>query len=165
MKQNFRFEQVHNSKKKGNKQETIEFILEKDYGATISHTELSKLLGYNINDEEEFKKYTSMMNSIKKFCLNYGRVLKGISGVGYYILKPSEISRHCYRTYIKKAGKLYDKSAFVLDRTDKTELTELRLEELNNMIALNQSLIDNAWKTIQESVYYSRRVVYVGEAR
>ena len=160
MKQNFRFEQINHSAKKQNKQEIIEFILNKEYGTTITNEELGKLLRYNIEDEEEYKKYKSLMSRIKSFLLNYGRVLKGISGVGYYILKPSQISQHCYRPYIKQAGRLYDKSAFVLDRTDKTELNETRTEEINNMITLNKELIDNAWKTIQESAYYSRKSVY-----
>lgn len=160
MKQNFRFEQINDSKKKQNKQETIEFILNKEYGTTITNEELGRLLGYNINDEDEFKKYKSLMARVKNIVLNYGRVLKGISGIGYYILKPSQVSQHCYRTYIKQAGRLYDKSAFVLDRTDKTELNDIRMEEINNMIELNKELMDNAWNTIQESAYYSRKAVY-----
>lgn len=160
MKQEFRFEQERDSKKKQNKQEAIEFILEKEYGTTILHEELANILQYNISDEDEFKKYKNIMVQIKNFLLSYGRVLKGISGVGYYILKPSQVSQHCYRTYIKSAGRLYDKSAYVLDRTDKTELSDIRKEEIHNMIQLNKQLIDNAWNTIQESAYYSRKAVY-----
>jgi hypothetical protein len=160
MKQNFRFEQDRESKKKQYKQEVIEYILEKPYGVTIGHEQLASMLHYNIDDEEEYHKYKTLMQSIKNWLLGRGRVLRSVPNVGYYILKPSQVSQHCYRTYIKSAGRLYDKSAYVLDRTDKTELSDIRKEEIHNMIQLNKQLIDNAWNTIQESAYYSRKQVY-----
>jgi hypothetical protein len=100
------------------------------------------------------------MGRIKNFLLQYGFVLKGISWIGYYILKPSQVSKHCYRTYIKSASRLFDKSAYVLDRTEKVQLNDDRLEEINNMISLNQQLISNMRNTIQESAYYSRMDYY-----
>ena len=160
MKQNFRYEQERDSKKKQYKQEVIEYILNESYGSTISNQQLAIMLQYNIEDEEEYKKFKLMMNSIRNFLLKYGRVLKGVGGLGYYILKPSQITQHCYRTYIKSANRLYDKSAYVLDRTDKTELNDVRTEEINNMIKLNAELISNVEKTISESAYYSRKAYY-----
>lgn len=160
MKQNFIFEQDRDSKKKQYKQEVIEYILNEPYGSTILNEELGVMLQYNIEIEEEYHKYKQMMQSIKKFLLSRGRVLKSIPNIGYYILKPSQVSQHCYRTYIKSASRLYDKSAYVLERTDKSELSDIRKEEINNMINLNKQLIENAYNTIQESTYYSRKHVY-----
>lgn len=160
MKQNFRFEQTNESSKKQNKQEVIEFLLNKEYGSTITNEELGRMLGYNINDDEEYHKYKAIMTRIKNFLLKYGRVLKSIPNIGYYILKPSQVSQHCYRTYIKSASRLYDKSAYVLDRTDKTELNETRKEEINNLIGLNKLLAETAENLIQESAYYSRKTYY-----
>ena len=157
---NYRYQGEYESKKRHNIQLAVEFILEKNYGSTIGHIELANILQYNIDDEEEFKKYKSTMARVKNFLLDYGYVLKGVSGIGYYILKPTQVSSHCYRTYVKKASRLYDKSAYVLDKTDKTEMNENRLEEIKNMIDLNKQLIDNAWKTVIESPYYSRKDYY-----
>lgn len=162
---NFIFEQEHDSSKRGAKQEVIEYILDLDYGTTIENETLAKILQYNLSDEEEYKKYKSMMNSIRSFLLSKGRVLKSISHLGYYILKPSQVSQHCYRTYILHAARLYDKSEYVLERTDKTDLTGMRKEEIDNMMKLNKELIDKAWKTIQESAYYSRKEVYDREEK
>ena len=103
MKEDFRYQGEYESKKKQNIQEAVEYILAKNYGSTILHQELAKILGYNIDDEDEFKKYKSVMGRIKNFVLQYGYVLKGISGVGFYILKPTQVSNHCYRTYVKKS--------------------------------------------------------------
>ena len=171
MKENYRFEQEYQTSKSQNKQEyqtsksqnkqeVIEFILNKDYGETLSNYELAKMLKYNIDDEEEYHKFKTMMSSIRKFLLRYGRVLKSISGVGYYILKPSQISQHCYRTYIKGAARMFDKSQFVLERTDKSELNETRIEEIQNIMELNKNLIENTWNAIEESKYYSRKNYY-----
>ena len=160
MKQNFRFEQERDSSKKQNKQEVIEYILAQSYGTTLYHNDLCKKLGYNFETEEEFYKYKSMMGSIKRVLTSYGRILRSVPNVGYYILKPSQISQHCYRTYIKGAARMYDKSEYVLERTDKTELNEVRTEEINNMIALTKDLIKKSWDSIQESAYYSRKDYY-----
>ena len=160
MKQNFRFEQERDSSKKQNKQEVIEYILNQSYGTTLHNTVLAKKLGYAFDDDEEYKKYKSMMASIKRALVSYGRILRSIPNVGYYILKPSQISQHCYRTYIKSASRLYDKSEYVLDRTDKTELNEIRIEEINNIITLTKTLIEKSWSTIKESAYYSRKDYY-----
>lgn len=160
MKQSFRFEQTNESSKKQYKQEVIEYILEKPYGTTVGNDQLASMLHYNIDNEEEYHKFKTMMASIKGFLLRYGRILRSVPNVGYYILKPSQISQHCYRTYIKSASRLYNKSAYVLDRTDKTNLNQDRMEEITNMINLNQQLIDKVAATIHESAYYSRKAYY-----
>ena len=160
MRQNFRFEQTNESSKKQYKQEVIEYLLDKEYGSTVTNEHLGNMLHYNIDDEDEYKKYKSIMAGIKNFLLRYGRVLRSVPNVGYYILKPSQISQHCYRTYIKSASRLYDKSAYVLDRTDKTELNQDRMEEITNMLSLNQQLINKVAQTIHESTYYSRKSYY-----
>lgn len=159
-KMNFRYEQTNDSKKKQNIQEVVEFILDNDYGTMLYNEDLSKILGYNFEIEEEYYKYKSIMQRVKNFLLQYGYVLKSIGGVGYYILKPSEISRHCYKTYIKRAARMYDKSAYILDRTDKSQMNEDRLQEITDLIEVNQKLIDNAWNTLKESAYYSRKDYY-----
>lgn len=159
-KMNFRYEQINDSKKKQNIQEVVEFILENDYGTMLYNEDLSKILGYNFEIEEEYYKYKSIMQRVKNFLLQYGYVLKSVGGVGYYILKPSEISRHCYKTYIKRAARMYDKSAYVLDRTDKSQMNEDRLQEITDLIEVNQKLIDSAWNTLKESAYYSRKDYY-----
>ena len=156
----YRYNGERDSKKKQNIAEAVEFILDIKYGQTVSNEKLAKILGYNIETEEEFRKYRATMGRVRKFLLQYGYVLKSIAGIGYYILKPSEISRHCYKTYIKSAARMYDKSDFVLEHTDQTELTEERLEEYKSMRELTKQLIENAELTLTESVYYNRKAYY-----
>lgn len=160
MKQSFRYVGERESKKKQNVQECVEFILGKDYGTTIADNELARILGYSIADEEGYHQYRTIMQKVKKILLQYGYILKSISRVGYYILKPTEASKHCYRTYVKRTGKLLDKSDYVLEHIDRTNMADIRIEEINNMVALNKQLIHNVAQTISESAYYSRKEYY-----
>lgn len=160
MKINFRYNSRYESKYKQNIQETIEFILNKKYGETLYLTDLEKIMGYNINDEKELKKFKSQMGKVKNFLINYGYILKPVIGVGYFILKPQHIPNHCYRTYVTKSQRMLDKSLKILDHTDKTKLTQPRLEELTNMANLNNQLIESMQNTIDNSAYYSRKEYY-----
>lgn len=160
MKINFRFEGERDSENKQYLQEAIEFILEKNYGETLLHEELSRILHVNLEDELMQKRYKYLMNRIKNFILQYGYVLKSIQNVGYYILKPSQISKHCFRTYIRRSTKLFNKSDFILEHTEKFDLDDDRLEEINNLMDLNKQLIEKTEKMIEESAYYSRKLYY-----
>ena len=157
---NFRYEGERDSFYRQKKQEIVEYILDKNYGDTIYHSDLSKILGFNIEIEKEKSKYKTAMLRIKNIVLEYGYVLKSISGVGYCILKPSQISQHCYRTYVKRAGRLYDKSEYILEHTEQVDMNDDRKEEIQNLMAMNKQLIANVWDTIQESAYYSRKNYY-----
>lgn len=160
MKKNYRYEGERDGKKRQNIQEAVEFILDASFGTTIKDTDLAKILKYNIYQDEEYHQYKSTMRRIRNFLLQYGYVLKSVSGIGYYILKPAQISSHCYKTYVKRASRLYDKSLYILGRVDQKELNEERKEELESMMKLNRELIDNVLSTITQSKYYSRKDYY-----
>lgn len=160
MKQNFIYESSYNSEYKQRIQKTIEYILSKKYGTTVLNTDLGKMLHYNIDLEEEYKKYKSTMCRIKNFLIDYGYILKSVAGVGYYIMKPKQISGYCYRTYITKTQRLLDKSARILNHIDTNELSEDRLSERQDVINLNSEISQNIEGTIVVSTYYSRKNYY-----
>lgn len=161
MKVDFKFKGVvYNSKKKQNIEECMEFVLNHTYGETLLNNELAKILGYNIEDELEYRKFKTMMSRIKEYCIDYGYVLKNISHVGFYILKPQHITSHCYRTYIKKSQRTLSKSLYVQEHVDTTELSEERMEEYNKFIEMNESLIESTEKLINNSPYFNRMDYY-----
>lgn len=160
MNRNFRFEQERDSEFRIRKQELVEYILNKGYGQVITIQEISGILHVNAEIDDEIVRIKNIVGSVKNYLIQNGRVLKSIKDVGYYILKPSQVSGYCYRTYVKGSMRMLDKSEFILDRTDKTELNQDRTEEINNMIKLNKNLIDNMWKTVKESGYYNRKAYY-----
>lgn len=160
MKKEFRYIGEKDSKKKQNIQECIEYILDKKRGDTCSTESLAQILGYNIDDEKEYKKFKSTMIRVKNFLIDYGYVLKSISGVGYYILKSKQIAGFCYHTYILKTERLLEKSDRILTHTDKTELSEVRTEEWNNINRLNGDVYENIDNTINSSEYWKNKEKY-----
>ena len=160
MQQNFRYDSRYNSLRKRELQETIELILDKNYGETIPFEQLSKLLHYNLDDEQEKRKFRSAMARVKNFLVDYGYILRTVTNVGYYILKPQHISGYCYRTYIDKTKVLLEKSERILKHVDKTELSEDRLKEYSEMTDLNQQLYGEIGLVVKGSEYGRNRAYY-----
>lgn len=160
MKPNFRYDSRYQSEYKQHIQETIDFILEKNYGDTIGYIPLAKLLHYNIDDELESKKFKVMMGRVKNFLIDYGYILKSIPGVGYYILKPKQISGYCYHTYIRRTENLLNKSGRILSHVAQNELSEIRKEEYENVCELNSDVTNAIDTTIENSKYYSKKNYY-----
>lgn len=160
-KKNFRYDSRYDSKNKGKIQEVVEFILDhKKYGDTITYEEVANIFKINIEIEEDFKKLKSSMGRVKNFLIGKGRILKGVSGIGYYILKPKQVSNYCYRTYIRRTMDLLDKSQLILEHTDTTELSVDRKQEYDSVVELNQKVNDCVWNTINTSGYYDRKTYY-----
>jgi len=160
MKVNFRYDSGYDSEYKQRIQEIVEFILSKNYGDTITNTEASKILKYNIYDETELKKYKNTMCRVKNFLIDYGYVLKSIVGIGYYILKPKQISGYCYHTYVLRTENLLNKSARILSHVDTSELSENRMEELNDVKDLNLDVTNAIDTTIENSRYFDKKSFY-----
>lgn len=145
------------SDKKQKAEELVEYILDNySYGQTITDDELAYRLGYNINITNEFRNYKGFMAKIKDELLMFNYVLKSIAGVGYYILKPEHIVGHCYNTYVKQSQRKLDKSLEVSKHIDKTNLSENRLEEIENFRNMNNQLIENMEELINNSAYIKR---------
>lgn len=156
----FRYDESrYESAKKQQFQECMEYCLEHTYGQTLLNTELCRLLGYNINDEHDFMKFKSMMGRIKHELINRGKVLKSVRD-GYYILKPQHVTSHCYRNYMRRSQRTLDKSLYVLNHIDTTELHNDRKEEYNNFKELNEKLSEMTEKMINNSKYYNRMDYY-----
>lgn len=160
MKINSSYDSRYNSEYKQRIQELTETILDMNYGATVPLEVCTKTLHYNIEIEEEKKKFLSTMNRVKNFLVGKGYILKPVKDEGYYILKPKQISGHCYRTYVKRSQRLLDKSSYILNFVDRTELNETRMEEYELFSKLNQDLILAMEETIVTSGYYSRKAYY-----
>lgn len=157
---NYRYEGQYNSKYKERISDVVEYILDKDYGQTIEFEILANMLHYNIEVEEENKKFKSTMARIKNILIDYGYVLKSVTGVGYYILKPKQISGYCYHTYIRRTTNLLDKSARILNHTQHSLLSQDRKEEYDNVCELNLDTANAIQSTIENSKYYNRKIYY-----
>ena len=156
----YRYTGEKESNKKQNIAECIEYILTKQRGDTISTESLAALLGYSIDDEKEYAKFKYMMGKIKNLLVDYGYILKRVAGVGYYILKSKQISGYCYHTYVLKTLRLLEKSDRVLTHIDKTELSEIRMQEFNDVNLLNSDVYESIDNTINDSSYWKNKETY-----
>lgn len=140
--------------------EVEKYILSKNYGETITNETLAGFLGLDLDNEKQKYKYKNIMCKIKNKLIDYGYVLRGVSGVGYYILKPQHIAGHCYKTYIRRTMNLLDKSERVLTHTDKDILKGDRIEEYGAVVELNNKLSKTIYDTTIGSRYYNRMEHY-----
>ena len=160
MKINFRYDTGRNTEYNQRIAELIDMILELGYGSTISKYKCASVLHYNIDNEKEKKKFLSTMSRVKNFLIDYGYVLKGIAGVGYYILKPKQISGYCYHTYIRKTETLLNKSERILNHVEQNELSDIRKQEYFNVCDLNMVITSVIDTTIKNSEYYHKKNEY-----
>ena len=100
------------------------------------------------------------MGRVKNILVDYGYILKTITGVGYYILKPKHISSYCYRTYVDRTKRLLEKSERVLRHVDRTELSDDRKKEHSEMTDLNQQLYGEIGLIVEGSEYGKNRAYY-----
>lgn len=140
--------------------EVIKYIEGLNYGSTIGNITLAEMLHYDIDDDNEFRKFKYTMYRIRTSLFDRGIVLVSIRNVGYYILKPGQVSSHCYRTYVQSSRRLLGKSKYILDHIDSSGMSNDRLEEYQNFLNLNEQLIDEMSKTIESSKYYNRKSYY-----
>ena len=160
MKPNFRYVSEYKSKYSQSIAETIEYILDHDYGATIRFEDCAKILHYNIEDENEKRKFKGAMRRVRNFLIDRGYVLKAITGVGYYILKPKQISGYCYHTYIRKTEDLVNKSERILNHIDKSGLSSIRGKEYLEFRRLNLTIGEEMERMIFESEYFRNKNYY-----
>ena len=100
------------------------------------------------------------MARVKNILIDYGYVLKTIVNVGYYILKPKQISGYCYHTYMRRTENLLEKSNRILQHTETYRLSTDRKKEYNEVCDLNADLITNIENTIEGSNYYHNKNHY-----
>ena len=160
MKVNFRYDTGRNTEYAQRIAELVEIILDMNYGDTVSINKCASTLHYNIEDEKEKKKFQSTMSRVKNYLIDYGYVLKSIVGVGYYILKPKQISGYCYHTYIRRTENLLNKSGRILNHVAQSELSDIRKEEYNNVCDLNLDVTNAIDTTIENSEYYDKKSYY-----
>lgn len=150
----------YNSKREGQIKNAVDFILDHNYDSTIEFAKLAEIMQFNITDEQEEKRFRSTMNRVKDILIDHGYVLRTVTGVGYYILKPKHISGYCYRTYIDKTKRMLEKSERVLRHVDKTELSDIRKQEHSQMYELNQQIYGEIGLMVEGSDYGKNRYYY-----
>lgn len=106
-----------------------EYILTKEYGSTLTFEELNKYFNLDLKDVYDNRQFKYLMKKCKNILINYSYILRSVTNVGYYILKPNQISSYTYRTYMLKPLRAFDKAKRILEKTDRKEFNKNEIEE------------------------------------
>jgi hypothetical protein len=153
----------YNSKNELIIRDICDYILTKEFGTTITYTEISRRIGLNIELEEGMKLFKRLMNKARNVLIDYSYALKIVNGTGYYILKPNQISSYTYRTFITKPQRAYEKAKRILERTNKSKFEQIDHEEHQDVTELNNQLIEVSDYTILNSNYYANKNKYINK--
>lgn len=145
---------------KEKREKVVTYILSKNYGDTIKNEELNQILEEDLNDEYGKIRFRHQMDKAKNKLYEKGYVIRSIYGIGYYILKPNQISSYTYRNFILKPMKSYKKADTILNNINTKNLSDNRLEEKNNALNLNTLLQRTSNNIIKNSNYYKKEGYY-----
>lgn len=151
---------VKTSKYEVNTELALEYILTRKHGETIPYVTLANILRFSLQDEQQEKIFKRRMSKIKNILIDYGYVLKSVGGVGYYILKPNQISSFTFRNYIVKPQKAYEKAKRILNHVDTTKLNEIGKEEHRYAKELAENIAETTENTIYNSNYWNNKILY-----
>ena len=152
--------EVKTSKYEVNTELALEYILTRKHGETIPYVTLANILRFSLQDEHQEKIFKRRMSKIKNILIDYGYVLKSVGGVGYYILKPNQISSFTFRNYIVKPQKAYEKANRILNHVDTTKLNEIGKEEHRYAKELAENIAETTENTIYNSNYWNNKILY-----
>lgn len=144
----------NNQKNNLDRDKLIVYFLSRQFGTLVKYEELQKLTKYNLQDEYECYKFKcSLMGRVKEILIQNGYVLKAVSKVGYYILKPNQIQSYTYRNYIRKPLKKLEKAEIILNNVKDKELKEDERNDLQLTKKLNKELIMEANRYINSKEF------------
>ena len=152
--------EVKTSKYEVNTELALEYILTRKHGETIPYVTLANILRFSLQDEHQEKIFKRRMSKIKNILIDYGYVLKSVGGVGYYILKPNQISSFTFRNYIVKPQKAYEKANRILNHVDTTKLNEIGKEEHRYAKELAENIAETTENAIYNSNYWNNKILY-----
>lgn len=148
---------------KEKREKLYEFILSKNYGETITIEQINNILQENLNSDLGSKRFRNQINKVKNKLYEKGYVIRSIYDIGYYILKPNQVSSYTYRNFIVKPTKQFNKARIIMKNTNTKNLNDDEYVELYNTIELNKEMIRTTNKILNsEKNFYKKGNYYNG---
>jgi hypothetical protein len=138
---------------KEKRKEIYKLIHNKNYGETVTFEELNKIIKEDLKDPYGKIRFKSQMSKVKNKLYDDGIVIRSIYNIGYYILKPNQVSSYTYRNFIVKPIKSFDKAKKILEHTNAKGLNADELTELNTTGSLNETLIKTSNRILNSEPY------------
>lgn len=138
---------------KEKREQVYNYILTKKYGDTITNEELNNILQEDLKDEYGKIRFRNQMVKVKDTLYKKGFVIRPIYNIGYYILKPNQVSSYTYRNFIVKPTKQFKKAQKILKYTDCKEFNVEETTEFELTRTLNKNIIDTTNKILNSEKY------------
>lgn len=138
---------------KEKREKVMELILSKEYGETVTYEELNEILDRNLQDYRERDYFRREMNKVKNSLFEHGYVIRPVFNVGYYVLKPNQVSSYTYRNYIVKPINSFKKAKTILDHTESNKIKGQEITEFRTTCSLNEAMIYACTELVNSDEY------------
>lgn len=138
---------------KEKREQVYNYILTKKYGDTITNEELNNILQENLKDEYGKIRFRNQMVKVKDTLYKKGFVIRPIYNIGYYILKPNQVSSYTYRNFIVRPTKQYNKAKIILENINNKEFNNDENLEFKTTKSLNKKIIDTTNNLLNSNEY------------
>lgn len=120
-------------------QNIVSLIMTKNYGDVIKHQDIISLIG----ERGITQSYRDVINTASRRCIDGGKMIESVHGVGYRIVNPDEYTEQSIRCVASGAKKI-DRGAKILMHAPVRDMSQDGLERYNlvsdKMRVLNAAL-------------------------
>lgn len=138
---------------KEKREQAYNYILTKKYGDTITNEELNNILQEDLKDEYGKIRFRSQMNKVKDRLYKKGFVIRSIYNIGYYILKPNQVSSYTYRNFIVRPTNQYKKAKTILENLNNKNFNNFENLEFESTKSLNKKIIKTTNDLLNSNEY------------
>lgn len=112
----------------------------------------AEIISLNYNNTGKIR-FRSQMNKVKDRLYKKGFVIRSIYNIGYYILKPNQVSSYTYRNFIVRPTKQYNKAKIILENINNKEFNNDENLEFKTTKSLNKKIIDTTNNLLNSNEY------------
>lgn len=128
----------------------VEYIITHyNYGDTIQHKQLERLIGAEQGELE----YAYLLASVKNELITYGCVLTPVVNEGYRILYPNEIAREVYKKYAKSSLARLEKGLMIMSHIDTSTLTQEEKQQFDDIEKIVQKMRISSENSLLEAQF------------
>lgn len=106
----------------------VNLICSRNYGDTVTHTEMSAV----IEEPVRSQKYRDIIGTANKRCVELGRMVRSVRGVGYQLVEPDDYTRQSVRCIVSGAKRI-DSGVKILAHAPVSQMSQPGLEEYNRV--------------------------------
>lgn len=106
----------------------VNLICSKDYGDTVTHTEMSQAL----NEPVRSQRYRDAVTAAAKRCINMGRMVANVRGIGYRLVSPDDYTAQSVKRIVSGARRI-DSGVKILAHAPTASMTPVGIEEYNRV--------------------------------